>query len=63
MADLRVVQGSFKKGHWLSDRDAYSDEDIAALNDVLHRLAKDIHPGWIEFIWKPKEPPQLQCVK
>lgn len=60
---LKVIQGGFKKGHWLSDRDAYSDEDIEALNNVLRRLAEDVHPGWSKLIWELKEPPQLQCVK
>jgi hypothetical protein len=30
---------------WQSDREAYSEEDIKNFNNVLRRLAKDIHPG------------------
>lgn len=60
---MEVVDGGFKQGMWQSDRDAYSDEDIEAFNNVLHRLAKDIHPGWRKLVWEPKEPPPLKCVK
>jgi hypothetical protein len=26
---MKVIQGGFKKGSWLHDRDAYSNEEIA----------------------------------
>jgi hypothetical protein len=47
---------------WQSDREAYSEEDIKNFNNVLRRLAKDIHPGWLKLLWEPKKPPQLRVL-
>jgi hypothetical protein len=60
---MEVIDGGFKEGDWQSDREAYSDEDIQAFNEILRKLAKDVHPGWLKLLWEPKEPPQLKCVK
>jgi hypothetical protein len=61
---MEVIEGGFKKGDWQSDREAYSEEDIKDFNDVLRKLAKDVHPGWLKLLWEPKEPSQpLKCVK
>lgn len=59
MSHLKLSDGGFKKGMWQSARQAYSEKDIEALNNALHRRAKDVHSGWLKFLWEPRDPPQL----
>ncbi|MDD3581957.1 MAG: hypothetical protein PHW74_13160 [Desulfobacca sp.] len=47
---------------WQSDRRTYSDQDIEIGNAIFEQLTRDHHPGWREFIWKIKEPPELKIV-
>ena len=63
MADLKVVQGGFHKGHWQSDRDFYPDDEIEVWNAIFRELSEKHNPAWKEWIWELKEPPALQVVK
>jgi hypothetical protein len=53
------------KGHWQSDRDAYSDEDLEAWNNIFQKMAEKHGPGWKMFIWdvKANSKPELRRVK
>lgn len=61
---MEVIKGGFKKGSWLHDREAYSDDEIAAANERFRQLIKR-HPecrSFLEFfIWdiQPKSEPQI----
>jgi hypothetical protein len=63
---VEVFKGGFKKGSWLHDREAYSDEEIAAVNERFKQL-KDRYPqysSWFEFLlWDIKPKTELEVVK
>ncbi|RJR47282.1 MAG: hypothetical protein C4567_01250 [Deltaproteobacteria bacterium] len=62
---MEVIQGGFVKGHWQSDREAYSDEDIEAWNAIFQKMAEKHGPGWKILIWNVKadSKPELRRVK
>jgi hypothetical protein len=62
---MEVINGGFVKGHWQSDRDAYSDEDIEAWNNIFQKMAEKHGPGWKMFIWdvKVNSKPELRRIK
>ena len=62
MANLKVIQGGFQKGMWQSDRDAYSDEDIAEGNALFEELAQKHNPAWRMLLWNIKEPVSFKVV-
>ena len=61
--NLKLIPGNFQPGMWQSDRSAYSDEDIEALNTALEKLARDCFPGMRRLIWEIKGPPELRLLK
>ncbi|RJR47283.1 MAG: hypothetical protein C4567_01255 [Deltaproteobacteria bacterium] len=61
---MKVIQGGFKKGFWLHDREAYSDEEIAKTNQRFRQLINRYpeYRSFFEFfLWdiKPKQKPRL----
>ncbi|MBW1953585.1 MAG: hypothetical protein JRI66_10960 [Deltaproteobacteria bacterium] len=60
--NLKLIPGKIQSGMWQSDRRAYSDEDIEALNTALENLARDYFPGIHRLIWEIKGPPELKMV-
>lgn len=62
---MKVIEGGFIKGHWQSDRDAYSEEDIVEGNEIYETLAQKHNPAWKELIWDVKVDfkPELRQVK
>ncbi|MDD3580115.1 MAG: hypothetical protein PHW74_03720 [Desulfobacca sp.] len=61
--NLKLIPGKFQPGMWKSDRSAYTDEDIEALNAALERLARDYFPGMRRLIWEIKEPPEFVVIR
>ena len=51
---MKVIKGGFVKGHWQSDRSAYSDEDIEDWNAIFQKMAEKHGPGWRILIWDIK---------
>lgn len=62
---MKVIEGGFVKGHWQSDREAYSDEDIKAWNAIFRKMAEKHGPGWRILIWdiKRDSKTELRLVK
>jgi len=60
---VEVIEGGFVKGHWQSDGEAYSGEDIEAWNTIFKGMAEKYGPGWKILIWDVKEPPALKVIK
>jgi hypothetical protein len=61
---MKVIQGGFKKGSWLHDREAYSDEEIAEVNQRVRQLITRYpkYRAFFEFfLWdiNPKQKPRL----
>jgi len=61
--NLKLIPGKIQSGMLQSDRRAYSDQDIEALNAALEKLARDYFPGMRRLIWEIKEPPELRVVE
>jgi hypothetical protein len=63
---VEVVEGGFKKGSWLHDREAYSDEEIAEVNERFRQLI-DRYPQYRPFIeyflWDIPPKSELKVVK
>lgn len=64
---MKVIEGGFKKGDWLSDREAYSDEEIELWNDRFKQLMSrypHLRPLLESFLWniKPTQKPALKIV-
>lgn len=65
---MKVIQGGLKKGSWLQDREAYSDEEIAEVNQRLRQLINRYpkYRSFFElFLWDIKEDakPKIRRVK
>jgi len=63
---LKVVQGGFKEGVWLRDRNFYSDKDIAEGNEWFKQLSErdPQHFSWlVDYIWDIKPQTQPTRVK
>ncbi|RLB01245.1 MAG: hypothetical protein DRG59_06915 [Deltaproteobacteria bacterium] len=60
---MKVIEGGYKKGLWLHDPDAHTQEEIDFLNEAFRRVGK-ADPRWLKLIWEPKkEKPKLTVVK
>ncbi|MEW6657387.1 MAG: hypothetical protein AB1424_01875 [Thermodesulfobacteriota bacterium] len=63
---MEVIDGGFKKGSWLHDRGAYSDDEIAEMNERFRKLINR-HPecrSFLEFfIWDIQQKTEPQIVK
>lgn len=63
---MKVIQGRFKKVSWLHDREAYSDEEIAKVNQRLRQLINrypEYHPFFEFFLWNIKPKQKLRLVQ
>ena len=61
---MEVIQGGFKKGSWLHDREAYSEEEIVEMNERFKQLIErnpQYRPLFDFCLWdfKPKSEPKL----
>jgi len=61
---VEVIQGGFQKDMWGSDRNAYSDEEIAEGNERFRQLIErnpQYRPLFEFFLWdiQPKSEPKL----
>jgi len=60
---MKVIEGGYKKGMWLHDSDAYTDEEIEYANEAFRRLAQ-ADPRWLKLIWEPrKDQPEIRRIK
>ena len=60
---MKVIKGGYRKGLWLHDPDAHTQEEIDFLNEAFREAGK-YDPRWLKLIWEPKkEKPQLRRVK
>ena len=60
---MKVIEGGYRKGFWLHDREAYSDEEIAKVNQRVRQLINRYpkYRAFFElFLWdiKPKQKPR-----
>jgi hypothetical protein len=63
---MEVIQGGYQKGAWHHDREAYSDEEIAAVNERLRQLMSlyPRHRPLLElFLWEIEPKSELRVVK
>lgn len=63
---MEVIQGGFKKGFWLHDRETYSNEEIEVWNNRFEWLVSQGHSWLKDYIWdiKPNDHnSNLQLVK
>lgn len=65
---MEAIQGGFKKGVWLHDRNFYSEEEIVDGNEWFKQLSNRCPQqfSWLmDYIWdiNPKPRPNLMTVK
>lgn len=63
---FQLIQGGYEPGIWKKDRDAYTDEEIALVNEKFRQIGER-YPHLREFfeylMWDIKPQPQLQLIK
>lgn len=62
---LKVIDGGYRPGVWLHDRNAHTQEEIDALNEAFRLLGQD-DPRFLKLIWDIKvesRSPALRLVK
>ncbi|MBW1731811.1 MAG: hypothetical protein JRJ75_13130 [Deltaproteobacteria bacterium] len=60
---MKLIEGGYKKGMWLHDPDAYTDEEIEYANEAFRRLAQ-ADPCWLKLVWEPRrEQPEIRRIK
>ena len=63
MKDIKVLNGGYRKGKWLHDPNAYTDEEIEYANEAFRRLGR-FDPRWLKLIWEPrKQAPEIRRIK
>jgi hypothetical protein len=63
---MKVIKGGYQKGYWLHDRNAYSDEEIAIVNERFRQLIQRYpqYRSFFEFfLWDIQPKPELKVVK
>ena len=61
---FKVIQGGYRQGVWLHDRQAHTQEEINFINEAF-REAGQHDPRWLKLVWdiKVDDQPELQRVK
>ena len=63
---MELIKGGFKEGNWQSDRTAYSDEEITAVNERLRQIIDRYphHRPLLElFLWDIRPKAELKRIK
>lgn len=61
---MEVIDGEARKGFWLRDRTAFTQEEIDFANEAFREAGKH-DPRWLKLIWDVKvgSQPELRRVK
>ncbi len=61
---MEVIDGGYRKGFWLHDRNSITQEEIDFMNEAF-REAGEHDPRWLKLIWdiKVDSKPELRRMK
>jgi hypothetical protein len=61
---MKVIDGGYRRGLWLHDRDSITQEEVDFLNAAFREAGKH-DPRWLKMIWdiKVESNPEMRRVK